>query len=164
MVSSQEVPGTWKLLSPARGGCIGGDIGRRDDRGHPPRAVSVSTEATSTYIPVGKVRGGCPGVLRVLKMDRSMRVASLLFTTLVYRLPLGYHRTAAKFLCIHIHPWVVALPRITLPRLLSRCLFLPSPLSTGIVSIIGSQFGGPPRIVHTVYEYRNTSLVNVMVQ
>jgi len=99
MVSSQEVPGTWKLLSLARGGCIGGDIGRRDDRGRPP--VSVSTEATSIYIPVGKVRRGCPGVLRVLKMDRPMGVASLLFTTLVYRhLPLGYHRTAAKFLSV----------------------------------------------------------------
>jgi len=61
------------------GGCLGDDTGRRDDRGRPP--ASVSTEATSTCLPAGKVRRGCPGVLRVLKTYQPTRIASLLSTT-----------------------------------------------------------------------------------
>jgi len=79
---------------------------------------------------------------------------------------------SGSFFCIHMQPIrVITLPRIRLPKLkflslveMSPLASTSSPLSMGIVGIIGPTVRRAPRAVHTVYEYRYTSLANVIVQ
>jgi len=154
-----------KSLSLARGGCLGGDTRLEgDDRGHP--FVSVSTETTSIYLPVGKVRRGCPGVLSTKNLSAHDDCFTVLYharlSTSSVELPPNIHMQPIR---------VITLPRIRLPKLKFLSLVEMSPLastsstlSMGIVSIIGPTVRWAPRAVHTVYEYRYTSLANVVVQ